>query len=420
MNIKFYKKLLSFRSHSKSRKQLEFRDWLEAYITVEFPGVTTEIDDYGNLYVTKNTSEQRYYNCVVAHLDINQKVITDDFSILVINNYIVGINNVDGKQIGLGHDDKVGVYFALQALKKFDNIKCFFPLDEEVGLLGTKASEEDFFNDVGFFLQLDRRGYYDISQFTNGHATVTYDTKKEFEKLLCKYNFHWTNTVSTDVGALIQRHFTQGVNISCGYNNEHTNDEILHVLRYDNSEKFAMELLKLTNNKFYYMDITTTYNKPVAKTVTSGYTRGYSNSSNTSNQNLQSNTTPTLKKEVASSKDEKKNNGYPSIFEEGKSITQLETLEDELEYSIEMLLDLDITSLKEYNEFRKIVADIQSELKKVQDEHLRNTLVYRLYTNVCSVNDTYSLSPYRNLGTLHDLEKDLETDWLKAQEDYNT
>ena len=106
MNIKFYKKLLSFRSHSKSRKQLEFRDWLEAYITVEFPGVTTEIDDYGNLYVTKNTSEQRYYNCVVAHLDINQKVITDDFSILLINNYIIGINNVDGKQIGLGHDDK--------------------------------------------------------------------------------------------------------------------------------------------------------------------------------------------------------------------------------------------------------------------------------------------------------------------------
>ena len=418
MNIKFYKKLLSFRSHSKSRKQLEFRDWLEAYITVEFPGVTTEIDDYGNLYVTKNTSEQRYYNCVVAHLDINQKVITDDFSILVINNYIVGINNVDGKQIGLGHDDKVGVYFALQALKKFDNIKCFFPLDEEVGLLGTRASEEDFFNDVGFFLQLDRRGYYDISQFTNGHATVTYDTKKEFEKLLCKYNFHWTNTVSTDVGALIQRHFTQGVNISCGYNNEHTNDEILHVLRYDNSEKFAMELLKLTNNKFYYMDITTTttYNKPVPKAVTSGY----SNSSNTSNQNFQSAATPALKKEVTGNKDEKKTKTTPSIFEGTKSITQLETLEDEVEYAIEMLLDLDITSLKEYNEFRKIVADIQTELKKIEDEHLRNTLVYRLYTNVCSVNDVYSLSPYRNLGTLNDLEKDLETDWLKAQEDYNT
>ena len=417
MNIKFYKKLLSFRSHSKSRKQLEFRDWLEAYITVEFPGVTTEIDDYGNLYVTKNTSEQRYYNCVVAHLDINQKVITDDFSILLINNYIIGINNVDGKQIGLGHDDKVGVYFALQALKKFDNIKCFFPLDEEVGLLGTRASEEDFFNDVGFFLQLDRRGYYDISKFTNGHATVTYDTKKEFEKLLCKYNFHWTNTVSTDVGALIQRHFTQGVNISCGYNNEHTNDEILHVLRYDNSEKFAMELLTLTNNKFYYMDITTiTYNKPTPKAVTSGY----SNSSNTSNQNLQSNTTPTLKKEVTGNKDEKKTKTIPSIFEGTKSITQLETLEDDVEYAIEMLLDVDITTLKEYNEFIKIVADIQTELKKIEDEHLRNTLVYRLYTNVCSVNDVHSLSPYRHLGTLHDLEKDLETDWLKAQEDYNT
>ena len=178
-----------------------------------------------------------------------------------------------------------------------------------------------------------------------------------------------------------------------------------------------MELLKLTNNKFYYMDITTiTYNKPVTKTVTSGY----SNSSNTSNQNVQSTATPTLKKDATSSKEEKKTMTTSSIFTGTKSITQLETLEDEIEYAIEMLLDIDITTLKEYNEFKKIVADIQSELKKVEDEHLRNTLVYRLYTNVCSVNDIHSLSPYRNLGTLHDLEKDLETDWLKAQEDYNT
>lgn len=83
-------------------------------------------------------------------------------------------------------------------------------------------------DNVGFLVQLDRRGYYDISQFTNGHATVTYETKKEFEKLLCKYNFHWINTVSTDVGELIKANYVQGVNISCGYSNEHTDKEVLH------------------------------------------------------------------------------------------------------------------------------------------------------------------------------------------------
>lgn len=74
------------------------------------PGVITELDHYGNLYVTKIKNEQDYYNCVVAHLDINQKVQTDDFSILVINNLIIGINNITAEQIGLGHDDKIGVY----------------------------------------------------------------------------------------------------------------------------------------------------------------------------------------------------------------------------------------------------------------------------------------------------------------------
>ena len=44
MDIKFYKKLLSFRSHSKSSKQIEFREWLQAYIEVTHPGVITELD----------------------------------------------------------------------------------------------------------------------------------------------------------------------------------------------------------------------------------------------------------------------------------------------------------------------------------------------------------------------------------------
>lgn len=255
MNKKLYKKLVSFRSHSNTIVQIEFRNWLAEYILEHYENVFVEYDEYGNLYVTKNPDAVSTLNIVVAHLDINQKTYTDDFTVVEAGDFIVGMNNETGKQIGLGHDDKVGVYFALQALKRFRNIKCFFPLNEEIGLLGTKASDPEFFQDGGFFLQLDRRGYSDISEFTNGHDTVTMSTKKEFAKILAKYNFHWTKTVSTDVGHLIQEHGIQGTNISCAYMNEHTEDETFNVLRYKTCEKFAMEILKLTDGKQYGMFI---------------------------------------------------------------------------------------------------------------------------------------------------------------------
>lgn len=44
----------------------------------------------------------------------------------------------------------------------------------------------------------------------------------------------------------------------------------------------------------------------------------------------------------------------------------------------------------------------------------------RLYTNVSAVNTEFSLSPYHRIGTLDDLEKDLEDDFKEAQKKYES
>lgn len=52
-----------------------------------------------------------------------------------------------------------------------------------------------------------------------------------------------------------------------------------YILRYKNSEKFALELLKKTDGKFYYMDITLpSYSQPAKSS--------YANSKTTSNKDL--------------------------------------------------------------------------------------------------------------------------------------
>ena len=90
MNVKFYKKLLSFRTHSKSEVQIEFRNWLNEYILNNYDNVKTHLDEYGNLYVEKGSAETT--NCVVAHLDINQRTKSDNIEILKVDEWILGID----------------------------------------------------------------------------------------------------------------------------------------------------------------------------------------------------------------------------------------------------------------------------------------------------------------------------------------
>ena len=114
MNVQFYKKLLSFRTYSKSETQIEFRDWLRVFLHKNFENIETKIDQYGNLYVEKGKAD--VVNCVVAHLDINQRTKSDNIYIANIGEWILGIDKDTGLQIGLGHDDKTGVSLPLKLL----------------------------------------------------------------------------------------------------------------------------------------------------------------------------------------------------------------------------------------------------------------------------------------------------------------
>ena len=387
-NRKLYKKLLSFRSHSGSQSQEDFRDWLEDYIQTKYPDALVQTDNYGSLYVTKSNSGQGTVNCVIAHLDINQSVKTYNFSVVEAGDFIVGINNDTGHQIGLGHDDKTGVYFALRALEKFDNIKCYFPLDEEIGCKGSRESEDEFFENVGFMVQLDRRGYNEISQYTNGHYTVVNETKLEFNKILAKYNFVWANTVSTDVGVLVQKYGIQGTNIACGYMNEHKDNETLNVPRYETCEKFAMSILTRTNGYYYYMPIekkiysnTSTTSTSTASTSTStsnkpttSVTKGLSVSVSTADDKKTATTAANL------SKSEKKN----TIHKSGTDVTDDDddesTEEKEIHQEIESLYDLELLTRDDMADYVLTVNEIYKRWEALSESYEKDSILITLHT----------------------------------------
>ena len=103
-----------------------------------------EYDDYGNLYAIKGESES--YPCVAAHTD-TVNAIEKDYKLLQDDDVLFAVDS-NYNRLGVGGDDKVGVYIALEMLRKLDYCKAAFFVEEEIGCVGSKKADMSFFKDV--------------------------------------------------------------------------------------------------------------------------------------------------------------------------------------------------------------------------------------------------------------------------------
>jgi len=127
---------------------------------------THHIDRKGNLYVTKGIiKEGEYYPCVVAHMDT---VHRDHHSLIEENlrleikttlsgdkTILTAVHPLTNQQTGIGGDDKCGVYLCLEMLLTRDVLKAAFFVSEEIGMLGSKEADSNFFKDIGYAIQFD-------------------------------------------------------------------------------------------------------------------------------------------------------------------------------------------------------------------------------------------------------------------------
>lgn len=247
VNWKLLKKLLSYRTYSKDENaRIEFNLFLTNWIKTNIKNVLVEEDSIGNIYITKGISE--IYPCVVAHQDINQDKI-ESVSVIQTSKLIVGIDNSTGLQCGLGNDDKAGIYLALHCLLKYDNIKCFFSVNEEIGAEGSHAADLTFFENVSFLLQGDRNSWEnDVSYSTNGEVVVSEEFMKASYNTLEKYNYSYASCMYTDIGVLCPATGLCGINISIGYFDEHYEEERLSIPHFINAIGFAEELIENMGN----------------------------------------------------------------------------------------------------------------------------------------------------------------------------
>lgn len=215
------KKILSIQSES-------YNQWrMFAYIirTLKSMGVDYGVSE-GNIYASKG--ERQIKPCIVAHMDTVHDIFNGTLSIIEAGSRFTGFNITTMKQVGIGGDDKVGVFIALELLRNHDNMKCVFFRDEETGCNGSSQANLLFFNDCSFVLQADRRGNKDFIDIASGTKMQSKAFKKAVRPYLKDYGYDFEHGMMTDVMQLKENGLSVcAANISCGYYRPHSADEFV-------------------------------------------------------------------------------------------------------------------------------------------------------------------------------------------------
>ena len=190
------------------------------------PDAIVDEDDYGNMYVIKG--DAKAYPTFAGHLDDvhdhypDKKIFEEDGVLFAMDTRTM-------TQVGTAGDDKVGIFLCLSMLEWLDNVKLFFPVEEEMGTVGTSNCDLTFFDDSQYVIQTDRKGNEDMvvaSSFTemacDDFSELLERNGEAFGYKLC-YNGGLTDVVTLkDRGIGVSC-----VNIASGYYRPHTDTEVV-------------------------------------------------------------------------------------------------------------------------------------------------------------------------------------------------
>ena len=242
-----------YQINSKSGHEDEIKRFVLQYLK----GLPLSIyeDNIGNLFITKGIAE--YYPCIAAHLD---EVHFPQRRILHEINGIVCATDDKRNRIGIGADDKNGIWIALQLLQSEELLKVALFVQEEKdgeipGCRGSKACDLHFFDNVKFVVQCDRKGNSDIVTFNEKYNVRLCNDDFIPLGLQQKYGYKPVNGGTTDVVALRNRGLAiPCCNISCGYYNAHKPEEYTVYSHLFKSCNFAKDILTyyrlIENEKF--------------------------------------------------------------------------------------------------------------------------------------------------------------------------
>ena len=174
----------------------EFRMVVYIMLFARRNGIDYTFDNYGNIYLTKGKLEEgEYYPCVTSHLDTVQHKqepyiragVNLDLKIEKTkdNEHKVSVDTKGQSSIGIGADDKGGVTICLSMFQHFEKLKACFFLCEEIGCLGSKELDKDWFKDVGYCIGYDSPDLFRAAWSCSGVKLFSYEFYEKWMKPVC-------------------------------------------------------------------------------------------------------------------------------------------------------------------------------------------------------------------------------------------
>lgn len=206
----------------RNLKESELKTF-EQLVSLSQPGLKKVMSNFLNKKYDKVTETKDYIFAegdipvaLVAHMDTV-------FDKPVSNMYYDTRKNVIWSPEGLGADDRAGVFAIIQILRSGYRPHIILTTDEEKGCLGAGELSKlpCPFEQLQYVIELDRRGTNDC---------VFYDCdNKDFIRYVEKFGFVEAYGSFSDICEFCPAWGVAGVNLSIGYKDEHTYQELLFV-----------------------------------------------------------------------------------------------------------------------------------------------------------------------------------------------
>ena len=253
MNKEFIKKVMSVPSCSGKESML--REFIERY--ADERGMAHCRDGKGNLYLTKGATDGRY-PCLVNHMDTVQDwqgaFVERREPLNVQERVRGGRTELYTKEGGIGADDKLGCTIALALVDALPVAKAAFFVEEELGMLGSRELDVDWFADVGFCLSNDSPDRNRASRTCSNRLLYSDNFFKEILQPVCARHgvTRFNDEPFTDVTQIRDKTSVMCFNVGNGGQLAHSPSEYLVVEDAQNAYALGKELLEAVGTSQYW------------------------------------------------------------------------------------------------------------------------------------------------------------------------
>lgn len=229
--------------------------------------------DKGNVYLTKGKlADGEFYPCVTSHLDTVQNKQKDyvlagvplDLKTTVSkSNESNGKHKVSVDGMGIGADCRAGILISLELFKYCDKLKACFFRCEEVGCLGSKDLDKDWFSDVAYVIGWDSPDLNRAAWSCSGVKLFNWDFYEKHLKPTCdKWGLtKFYSEPFTDVKEIREKTHIVCMNFGNGGYLAHSDTEYIILEDVDHALGMGKELIEALGCKeqFILTDTAKTY-----------------------------------------------------------------------------------------------------------------------------------------------------------------